>query len=71
MNACNETASAILSELEVGSTLPDLVETLMRDFAVGDSIAVRDVNAFLDMLSAEGMLEATERFTTVRKATNA
>jgi hypothetical protein len=59
MNACNETASVILSHLEAGSTLSELVEALMRHFAVSDSIAVRDVNAFLDMLSGEGLLEAT------------
>jgi hypothetical protein len=71
MNACNETASVILSQLEAGSTLTDLVGTLMRHFAVGDSIAIRDVNAFLDLLSAEGLLEATERDATVRRTRNA
>jgi hypothetical protein len=44
------------------------VETLIRRFAVTDSVAVRDVNAFLDMLAAEGLLEATERSASARRA---
>jgi hypothetical protein len=68
MTACNETASVIVSQLEAGSTLLRLVETLIRRFAVTDSVAVRDVNAFLDMLAAEGLLEATERSASARRA---
>ena len=60
MNACNEAARLILTQLETGSTLRRLVDALMRQFAVADPVAVRDVNAFLDMLSAEGLLETTE-----------
>jgi hypothetical protein len=71
MNACNETASAILSQLEAGSTLPCLVDALMKHFAVADSVAVRDVNAFLDMLSAEGLLETTERGAGARRTRTA
>jgi hypothetical protein len=71
MNACNETASVILAQLETGSTLPRLVDTLIRRFAVADSVALRDVNGFLDMLSAEGLLETTERCATATRPRNA
>jgi hypothetical protein len=68
MNACNEAASVILSQLEAGSTLARLVETLIGQFAVPAAVAVRDVNAFLDMLAAEGLLETTERYASGRRA---
>jgi hypothetical protein len=57
MNACNDTAGLILSQLEAGSTLPRLVDALVGQFGVAASVAVKDVNGFLDMLSAEGLLE--------------
>jgi predicted RNA-binding Zn ribbon-like protein len=71
MNACNETASVIVSQLEAGSTLRRLVDTLMRRFAVTDAVAVRDVNAFLDMLAGEGLLETTARSASARRARTA
>jgi hypothetical protein len=67
MNACNETASAILSQLDAGSTLPRLVEALVTRFAVPDAVALRDVNAFLDMLSAEGLLETRQSASGARR----
>jgi hypothetical protein len=67
MTACNETASVIVSQLETGSTLPRLVDTLVGRFAVSDAVAVRDVNSFLDVLAAEGLLETTERSAGARR----
>lgn len=61
MSACNETASVVIAQLQAGgSTLPRLVEALSARFAVTDEVAIRDVNRFLDVLAAEGLLAATE-----------
>ena len=60
MSACNETASAVIVQLESGSTVARLVETLMTRFMVTDDVATRDVNAVLDVLAAEGLLETRE-----------
>jgi hypothetical protein len=58
MCACNETASAIVPHLREGSTIERLAQTLVTRFAVSREIATRDLNAFLDVLAAEGLLEA-------------
>lgn len=57
MTACNETASAVIMQLQTGSTIARLVDVLMTKFRVADDIATRDVNALLDVLAAEGLLE--------------
>lgn len=58
MSACNETASIVVAELERGATIVSLVEALTRRFDVPDDVATRDVNGVLDVLVAEGLLEA-------------
>jgi hypothetical protein len=58
MCACNETASAVVPQLRDGSTIERLVQTLVARFAVTREIATRDMNAFLDVLAAEGLLDA-------------
>jgi hypothetical protein len=60
MCVCNETGSAVVAVLRNGSTMNGLVDMLITKFAVDDEVATRDVNAFLDLLSAEGMLETLE-----------
>ena len=60
MTACNEAASVVVVELQTGSTIERLVEVLMTKFRVADDIATRDVNALLEMLAAEGLLETPE-----------
>jgi hypothetical protein len=60
MSACNETASMLVVELQKGSTVARLVETLVTRFSIPDDIATRDVNAVLDILAAEGLLETSE-----------
>jgi hypothetical protein len=60
MSACNETASILVAELERGCSIARLVEVVTRRFDVPDDIATRDVNAMLDVLAAEGMLDAGE-----------
>lgn len=60
MTACNETASAMIVQLQQGSTIARLVATLMTEFRVTDDVATRDVNALLDVLAAEGLLETRE-----------
>ena len=60
MTACNETASVLIVQLQTGSTIARLVEVLMTKFLVADDIATRDVNALLEMLAAEGLLETPE-----------
>lgn len=57
MSACNETASIAIAELEAGSTVARLVTALIARFSVSDAAATRDLNAFLDVLTAEGMLD--------------
>jgi hypothetical protein len=58
MSACNETATVIVDELARGATIDRLVAALTRRFATTETVAVRDVNALLDALAAEGLLEA-------------
>lgn len=60
MSACNETASCMVARLEAGSSVAGLVDTLVSAFAVTHEVAIRDVNAFLDVLAAEGLLETLE-----------
>jgi hypothetical protein len=57
MCVCNETASAVVSHLRDGSTIEHLVQTLAARFTVTREVATRDLNAFLDALAAEGLLE--------------
>lgn len=60
MSACNETASIMVTELERGCTIVNLVEALTVRFSVPDDVATRDVNAVLDVLAGEGLLETSE-----------
>lgn len=60
MSVCNETASAVIMELQAGTTIARLVEALVERFSVSDDVATRDVNALLDVLAADGLLETTE-----------
>ena len=61
MCACNETASAVVPQLRDGSTIERLAQTLVARFAVTREVATRDLNAFLDVLAAEGLLDAESR----------
>ena len=58
MCACNETASAVVPHLREGSTIERLAQALVARFPVTREVATRDLNAFLDVLAAEGLLEA-------------
>lgn len=60
MSACNDTASVVIAELQAGATIGRLVQTLSSRFAVTQEVATRDVNALLDVLAAEGLLESAE-----------
>ena len=60
MTACNETASVVVVELQAGSTIARMVDVLMTKFRVADDVATRDVNALLEMLAADGLLETPE-----------
>lgn len=60
MSACNESASIIVNELERGCTIVSLVEALTSRFDVPNEVAARDVNAVLDMLAAEELLETSD-----------
>jgi gamma-glutamyl phosphate reductase len=60
MNACNETASIVIAELQAGATIGRLVQALSSRFAVTQEVATRDVNALLDVLASEGLLESAE-----------
>lgn len=60
MSACNETASIVIAELQSGATIGRLVQALSSRFAVTQEVATRDVNALLDVLAAEGLLESAE-----------
>jgi hypothetical protein len=60
MSACNESASIIVNELERGCTIVSLVEALTSRFDVPNEVATRDVNAVLDMLAAEELLETSD-----------
>ena len=60
MTACNETATLVMTELQGGSTLRGLVEAIVRRFKVTHEQAMRDVNALLDVLAAEGFLETRD-----------
>lgn len=60
MSACNETASAVIAQLQKGTTIARLVEELVNRYRVSDEVATRDVNALLDMLAADGSLEAAD-----------
>jgi hypothetical protein len=60
MSACNETASIVVTELQRGCTIVSLVEALTMRFSVPDEVATRDVNAVLDVLAGEGLLETDE-----------
>lgn len=59
MCVCNETASAVISHLREGSTIERLVQALAARFSVTREVATRDLNAFLDALAAEGLLEGS------------
>ncbi len=58
MCVCNETASAVIPHLRDGSTIERIAQTLVTRFGVTPEVATRDVNAFLDVLAGEGLLEA-------------
>ncbi len=60
MSACNETASVLVAELQSGATIGRLVKALSTRFAVAPEVATRDVNALLDSLAAEGLLESAD-----------
>jgi gamma-glutamyl phosphate reductase len=60
MSACNETASLVVAELQRGSTVARLVEAVMSRYKVADEVATRDVNAVLDVLTYEGLLDTRE-----------
>jgi hypothetical protein len=60
MSACNESASIVVTELERGCSIVNLVEALTRRFDVPSAVATRDVNAVLDVLAAEGLLETSD-----------
>jgi Coenzyme PQQ synthesis protein D (PqqD) len=60
MTACNETASVLIAQLQKGSTVDRLIEMLTTNFRVTDEVATRDVNALLDVLAAEGLLETPD-----------
>lgn len=60
MSACNETASIVIAELQAGATIGRLVQALSSRFAVTQEVATRDVNALLDVLASEGLLESAE-----------
>lgn len=58
MCVCNETASAVVPHLRDGSTVEQITLTLVTRFAVTRDVATRDLNTFLDVLAAEGLLDA-------------
>ena len=60
MSACNESASIVVTELERGCSIVNLVEALTQRFDVPSAVATRDVNAVLDVLAAEGLLETSD-----------
>lgn len=55
--ASNATAGTLIMNLRVGATLQALVDALVAQFEVTTERAHKDVERFLDHLSAMGMIE--------------
>lgn len=58
MSACNETATVLVAALAEGTSFAALVKKITAAYEVSDEDATRDVNALLDQLAADGLLEA-------------
>jgi hypothetical protein len=56
--AANPSAAALWKRLGDGATEPDLVEYLCERYEVSRETAETDVAAFLEQLSARGLLQA-------------
>lgn len=57
--ATNQTGADLWRVLIEGATRSELVDLLMRTFAVDQETATRDVEAYLDELDEQGLLEVT------------
>jgi hypothetical protein len=55
--AANPTAAALWERLGEGATETDLVDTLCERYKVSREVAEADVTAFIEQLSARGLLE--------------
>jgi hypothetical protein len=55
--SANATGASLWKRLEQGATQEELVEELCRRYRVEREEAEADVHAFLEQLSAEGLLE--------------
>ena len=55
--AANPSAAALWKRLEGGATEEELVDSLCERFSISRDVAAADVAAFVEQLSARGLLE--------------
>ncbi len=58
MITVNETGAFLWEQLMDGSSVEELCTNMVREYAIDEQTARRDIEAFLQILSKNGLLEA-------------